>query len=476
MILKQYYLACLSHASYLIGDEETRTAIIVDPQRDIDQYVDDAKALGLVIRHVFLTHFHADFVAGHLELRDRCGAIVHLGARAEAEYAFEPACESSPLQIGNVCLVFLETPGHTPEGISIVVYDLAKDREKPHAVLTGDTLFIGDVGRPDLFASVGLTAVELAGMLYDSLREKLMKLPDETLVYPAHGAGSACGKNLSTDTVSTIGKQRALNHALQPMGREQFIALVTTDQPEAPKYFGFDADLNKRERATLDEALAGSLRPIGIDEALKLSASGCQVVDTREPAEFANGHLARSVNIALSGKYATWSGTLLAGTHPIVLLAAPGRERESAMRLGRIGFDQVAGYVEGGFAALATRADLVRSWKRVTPSELTARLRAADAPIVIDVRAASERAKAHIEGSLSVPLTHLEEHLGDVPRDRDLVVHCAGGYRSSIGASLLEKHGFTRVTDLEGGLAAWQAAGLPTIGDAAVSGQACRIS
>src|SRR4051812_36783506 len=248
MFLKQYYLGCLAHASYLIADETSRTGIVVDPQRDIQQYLDDAEQLGVHIRHVFLTHFHADFLAGHLELRDRCGADIRLGSQAKAEYAFVPMKDGDTLDFPGLRLKVLETPGHTIESISILVFDLDKSRDKPFAVLTGDTLFIGDVGRPDLRASLGWSAQQLSNYLYDSLHNKLLPLPDETLVYPAHGAGSLCGKHLSSDTVSTLGEQRRFNYALQPMSREDFTCIVTTDQPDAPAYFTFDAILNTRER------------------------------------------------------------------------------------------------------------------------------------------------------------------------------------------------------------------------------------
>ncbi|HZI93095.1 MAG TPA: MBL fold metallo-hydrolase, partial [Patescibacteria group bacterium] len=300
MILKQYYLGCLAHASYLIADE-AGAAVVVDPQRDIDQYLDDAARLGLTIRHVLLTHFHADFVAGHLELRDRVGASIGLGARASADYPFTALKDGDTIELGSVRLKILETPGHTPEGISILAYDLNASADKPHAVLTGDTLFIGDVGRPDLMASIGITADDLAGMLYDSLRGKLMALPDETLLYPAHGAGSMCGKNLSTDTVSTIGAQRQYNYALQPMSKEAFVRMVTADQPEAPRYFAHDAELNRSERATLDTMLERALAPLGLDEMLKLREAGARVLDVRDPAEFEGAHLDGSVNIGLGG-------------------------------------------------------------------------------------------------------------------------------------------------------------------------------
>src|ERR1700685_355212 len=270
MILKQYYLGCLAHTSYLLGDEVSSTAIVVDPQRDIEQYLADADKLGLHIRHVFLTHFHADFIAGHLELRDRCGATIYLGSCAKAEYAFIPMADGDTLDFPELRLQVLETPGHTIESISILIFDSRKDSTKPHAVLTGDTLFIGDVGRPALRASLGWTAEDLAGRLYDSLHNKLLMLPDETLVYPAHGAGSLCGKQLSSDTVSSLGDQRRLNYALQPMTKEEFIHLVTADQPDAPPYFTYDAVLNTRERATLDKNLEHALTPIDLDAVLTL--------------------------------------------------------------------------------------------------------------------------------------------------------------------------------------------------------------
>src|SRR5271167_2861461 len=257
MILKQYYLGCLAHASYLLGDESSATAIIVDPQRDIQQYVVDAEKWGLQIRHVFLTHFHADFVAGHLELRDltaqKKSATIHLGARAQAEYAFVAMKDGDTLEFPGLRLKVLETPGHTIESISILVFDLKKDPTQPYAVLTGDTLFIGDVGRPDLRASLGWSAADLGALLYDSLHNKLLVLPDEVLVYPAHGAGSLCGKKLSSDTVSSLGDQRRLNYALKPTTKEEFVRLIMADQPDAPPYFTYDAILNTRERTTLDQ-------------------------------------------------------------------------------------------------------------------------------------------------------------------------------------------------------------------------------
>lgn len=463
MILKQYYLGCLAHASYLLGDEESKTAVVVDPQRDVQQYLADAEQFGLQIRHVFLSHFHADFVAGHLELRDTCGATIHLGARAQAQYVFVPMKDGDALEVTGMRLQVLETPGHTIESISILVFDLKKDREKPYAVLTGDTLFIGDVGRPDLRASLGWSASDLGGYLYDSLHGKLMTLPDEVLVYPAHGAGSLCGKKLSSDTVSTMGDQRRLNYALKPMTKEDFVRLITTDQPDAPSYFTYDAILNTQERATLDKNLERALRPIELDEVLRLGDEGAQIMDVRDAAEYAKGHLAGSINIGLGGQYATWAGTVLDRAKPIVIVAEPGREMEAALRLGRIGFDHVKGYLAGGMASLAARPDLVWPTERISVLIAAEKLAEPDPPLVMDVRAPREWAAKHIEGSVNLPLNHLQERIAEVPRDRRIAIHCAGGYRSSIAASILHQYGITNLVEMAGGLAAWEAAQLPVV-------------
>jgi glyoxylase-like metal-dependent hydrolase (beta-lactamase superfamily II) len=469
VIFKQFYLNCLAHASYLIGDQSTHVAAIVDPQRDIEQYLAAADAAGLRIAHVFLTHLHADFVAGHLELRNRTGATIYLGAAAKAEYAFTPLKNGDIVSFGRVRLKALETPGHTPESISIVVYDLDRSETTPYGVLTGDTLFVGDVGRPDLRVALGWSAADLGGLLYESLRSKLMTLPDESLVYPAHGAGSLCGKALSQETVSTIGEQRRSNYALQPMPRQAFIDLVTADQPDAPAYFTYDAVLNSQERPTLDTALARELTPKTLDQVLALQASGAQLLDTRDPAEFAAAHLAGTINIGLGGQYATWAGTLLSREQPIVILADPGREGESALRLGRIGFDHIAGYLKDGLNSAASRPDLIATTERVSAPLAADRLATTEppAPILVDVRTPREYAQQHVAGSVNIPLNHLTERLSELPKDRLLLVHCAGGYRSSIAASLLEQHGYTKVDEIAGGLVAWEAARLPLVSEAA---------
>jgi len=463
MIFKQYYLGCLAHASYLLGDEASSTAIIVDPQRDIEQYVVDAAKSGLQIRHVFLSHFHADFVAGHLELRDRCGATVHLGARAQAEYAFTAMKDGDTLDFPGLRLQVLETPGHTIESISILVFDLAKNPTQPYAVLTGDTLFIGDVGRPDLRASLGWSAHDLGSHLYDSLHNKLLLLPDETLVYPAHGSGSLCGKNLSSDTFSTLRVQRLMNYALQPMTKEEFIRLVTADQPDAPPYFTYDAVLNTREHTSLDRNLEEVLQPIELDEALRMGDAGAQILDVRDAAEYAKGHIAGSINIGLGGQYATWAGTVLDRTKPIVIIAEPGREKEAALRLGRIGFDHVSGYLQAGMEALAARPDLVWPTERISALAVAHELASRNPPLLLDIRNPREWATKRVDGSVNLPLNHLQERIAEIPRDRRIAVHCAGGYRSSIAASILHQYGITNLAEMAGGLAAWEAAKLPVV-------------
>jgi len=468
MILKQYYLGCLAHASYLIADERTKQAVVVDPQRDIEQYLRDAQEGGYAIKYVVLTHFHADFLAGHIELRNRAGARIVMGARAQAEFDVQAVKEGDLIELGDVRIKILETPGHTPEGISLLVYDLTKSDTLPHAVLTGDTLFIGDVGRPDLLASIGVTADELAEMLFHSLN-KLRDLPDSTLVYPAHGAGSMCGKNLSKETVSTIGEQKKFNYALQPMSFEDFKRLVTSDQPEAPDYFVYDAIKNRQERPDLEATLRTSLKPLSVDEVVRLKNQGAEVIDVREAADFEGAHLAGSINIGLKGKYATWCGSILSHDRPIVVVADPGSEEEAVMRLGRIGFDNVAGYLRDGMAALESRPELIRVISRITAPALAEQLAESTKPFILDVRSEKEWQSGHLACSHNIPLTHLRERMTEVPQDGAVVVHCEGGYRSAIGTSLLAEAGRTNVSDLVGGIKAWIASKLPTEADGTAS-------
>lgn len=456
MIFETYYLDCLAHASYLLGDETTKCAVVVDPQRDIDRYLVDASRHGLAIRHVVLTHFHADFVAGHIELAEATGATIHLGAQARAEYAFHPLADGEEIVLGQVRLRALETPGHTPESITLLVFDDARDSTKPRLALTGDTLFVGDVGRPDLMASAGMSAKDLAEHMYDTVREKLARLPDEVEVWPAHGAGSMCGKSLSKERSSTIGAQKRTNWAFRDMSKAEFAREATTGLPLQPSYFGYDAEMNRKRRATLASVLERELAPVGLEVLVQALRRGDTVLDVRDPDEFARGHLKGSLNIGLSGKYASWAGVLLDRSKPIWLVAAPGCEREAALRLGRIGFDFVRGFLPGGAAAFAFRPDLLASFRRLCADELAVELASKSPPRVLDVRAESEWRAKHIDGALLVPLEEVVRRAGEIPRDRRVVIQCAGGYRSSIAASLLLREGFTNIEDLVGGYGAWE--------------------
>ncbi len=441
MTIKQMYLGCLAQASYLIVDEASKTAAVVDPRRDVDEYLAEAAKLGVSIKHILLTHFHADFVAGHLELQRRTDATIYLGAKADPDYPFTPVKEGDVLEFGDVRLKFLETPGHTPESISILVND--------QAVLTGDALFIGDVGRPDLMASKGITAAELASQLYDSVHGKLLKLPDETVLYPGHGAGSMCGKALSEETVSTIGMQKKTNPMCRPMARDEFIRLLG-GQAEAPPYFAYDADMNRRNRETLDAAKARVI-PLPADRVLAMQKEGAQIVDTREAADWQKGHWADSFNIPLSGKYATYSGMVLDPKKPIVIISDEGRVEEAVTRLGRIGFDSVAGYLQE-----AVPAGLVRTSAHVTAAELAEWTSRPEPPLVLDVRLPGEFQSSRLEGALNIPMHHLAERALELPKNRWIAIICRTGHRSSVAQSILEQAGFTKTSNVDGGIVAWK--------------------
>ncbi|MGW5271034.1 MBL fold metallo-hydrolase [Streptomyces sp. NPDC004044] len=453
MFFSQYYLECLSQASYMIADETTGQAVVVDPRRDVSEYLNDAEARGLTVVGVINTHFHADFVAGHLEMAARTGAWIGYGRRAETEYTIRKLAEGDTISLGDVTLKIMETPGHTPESISVLVYEHAEDAV-PYGVLTGDALFIGDVGRPDLLASVGVTADELGAMLHDSVQHKLMGLPDEVRVFPAHGAGSSCGKNLSTERQSTIGEQRTTNYACAPMSEQDFVAIVTAGQSTAPGYFAYDADLNRRERELFDPANAP--RALGAEDLLARRAAGAVVVDARDPQAFAAGHLNGAVNVPADGRFAEQAGTVLPLGAELLVVAPEDREEEIVTRLARIGFDQVTGYLAAPDEALAAMADEVAPASRLTAAQLRAELAGEHPPVVLDVRTCGERGEnGFIEGALHIALGELPHRLDEIPRDKPLVLHCAGGHRSSIAASLLRHEGFEDVSDVLGGWAAW---------------------
>ncbi len=456
VIFTQYYLDCLSHASYLVGDERTGRAAVVDPQRDISEYLRDADEAGLRIEWVLESHFHADFLSGHLELAHATGAAIGYGEPAQADFEFVPLEDGRRISLGDVMIDVLATPGHTPESVSYLVWERADD-EVPYGVLTGDTLFIGDVGRPDLLASAGVTADELARKLYNSLHDKLLPLPDATRVFPAHGAGSACGKNLSTETQSTIGEQRRTNYALAPMSEDEFVEAVTQGQSVAPLYFAFAAQTNRE----VHELMAETEPPptVSLDELLQAQHNGAAVLDTREQADFAVGHLPGSVNVGISGRFAEYAGDASRPHQPIVLVCEPGTEHEAKVRLGRIGFDHVVGALDDPVRALVEHPELSVRSSRVTADELEAMIeRGADVQIV-DVRNPGEIVEGMIPGAVSSPLPTLLEQPDQFDESRPVVVYCAGGYRSSLAASALSGAGFADVSDLIGGYDAWSAAG-----------------
>ena len=456
MYFKQFYLGCLAHASYLIGSEGE--AVVVDPQRDVDQYVEEAEARGLKIKYVIETHLHADFVSGHRELAARTGAEIVFGEKAGATFPHRAVKEGDELTVGRVTLRVLETPGHTPEGISLLVTD-AENPDSPRKVLTGDTLFVGDVGRPDLVGSVGYSAEQMAGMLYDSLHEKLLTLPDETEVYPAHGAGSMCGRNISKETSSTIGEQRRTNYALKEMSKEEFVQLMTTDLPEAPAYFSMDARINRDGAPALEDVPAPpALSP---EEVNKLAQAGALIVDVRPGPEFGNGHVPRSVNIGLRGQFASWVGSLVSPEDRVVIVAE-GIEQvsEAVTRMARVGLENVVGYLDGGIAAWERAGLEYATLPQMPVGELRAQIdERREGLQIVDVRRPSEYEAGHIPGAVNVPLAELEKGLEGLDPRKPTAVACAGGYRSSAASSLLERKGFLDLYNVIGGTGAWTNAG-----------------
>lgn len=451
MHFEQFYLGCLSHASYLIGSGGV--AAVVDPQRDVAIYIESAARLGLRIEHVLETHLHADFISGHRELAALTGARIYLGAQANAQFPHVPVHDGDDLRFGDCSLRFLETPGHTSESISIVVTDHAKSAE-PYAVLTGDTLFIGDVGRPDL--SPDLTPQQLAASLYDSLHTKLMTLPDSVLVYPAHGAGSLCGKQMSSERSSTVGEQRVSNYALQAKSKEEFVRLLTAELPERPGYFALDAEINRSGPTPLaDLPIPPGLSPAAIVE---LQRAGAVVLDTRPAGQFGGAHVPGAIHIGLTGQFASWAGRIVGLGRPLVLVAEDrDLVLEARTRLARVGMENVAGYLEDGMAAWFGDKMPVEQIPQVTVQDVH---REFEHLQVVDVRQPGEYEQGHIAGALLKPLPKLMTMLEDLDRGRPVAVHCKSGYRSSIGTSLLQRDGFREVLNVIGGFDAWQACGL----------------
>jgi hydroxyacylglutathione hydrolase len=457
MHFKQFYLNCLAHASYLIGSDGE--AVVVDPQRDVDQYVDEAAAGNLKIKYVIETHLHADFVSGHRELAARSGAEIVFGQKAGATIPHRAVKDGDELSVGQVKLRIMETPGHTAEGICVLVIDTEVSAQ-PQKVLTGDTLFIGDVGRPDLAGAKGFTKEMMAAMMYDSLHEKLLQLDDEVEVYPAHGAGSMCGRNLSTETSSTIGQQRKFNYALQPMTREEFVKLMTTDLPEAPAYFSKDAEINRTGAAALNGLpQAAALSPA---ELVELAGHGAVILDVRDATDFGTGHIPGALNIGLGGQFASWAGCLIPMTASIVIIAGDeARVDEAQMRLARIGMENVTGYLRGGMNAWKQAGLELATVQQITVAELKELVESRPDLQLIDVRRMAEFESGHAPRAISSPLAKLRDTLPrlNLNPNAQTAVICAGGYRSSAGTSILQQLGFNDLLNVTGGTKAWISAG-----------------
>lgn len=457
MYFKQFYLGCLAHASYLIGSRGE--AAVVDPQRDVDQYLDEARANNLQIKYVIETHLHADFVSGHRELADRAGAEIVFGEKAAASFPHRAVKDGDEIRLGDVVLRVMETPGHTPESVSILVIDTAESSE-PQKVLTGDTLFIGDVGRPDLAGAKGYTPQMMAEMMYESLHEKLLKLSDDVEVYPAHGAGSMCGRNISKETSSTIGEQRKFNYALKPMSKEEFVRLMTTDMPPAPAYFSADAEINRAGAPALDAISQPA--PLSPEEFDQLSESGHTVLDVRSAGDFGQGHVPGAINIGLGGQFAIWAGSLIPMTSPLLLVAeSEEKMQEAVMRLARVGIESVQGYLAGGMLAWHEAGKPVSTVEQITVADLNELIESDTELQVVDVRRPAEYDGGHVPKATPAPLSVLRENVPAMSLDpaKPTAVICAGGYRSSAATSILEQQGFTDLRNVVGGTSAWISAG-----------------
>jgi hydroxyacylglutathione hydrolase len=462
MYFKQFYLNCLAHASYLIGSDGE--AAVVDPQRDVDQYVAEAEAHNLKIKYIVETHLHADFISGHRELAARTGAQIVFGNQARATISHLPVKDGDELSVGRVELRIIETPGHTPESICVLVTDTEEnareDTRVPQKVLTGDTLFIGDVGRPDLAGGKGYTPQAMAAMMYDSLHEKLMRLDDTVEVYPAHGAGSMCGKNLSKETSSTIGQQRKFNYALQPMTKAQFVTMMTTDLPEAPAYFSKDAEINRSGA----DALSGLPKPepLSPDDVREIGQHGCVVLDVRTADEFGAAHVPGSLNIGLGGQFASWAGSLIPITAPIVIVADSEEQIEEAqMRLARVGLENLKGFLARGIDGWRAAGFAVAEVPQISVGELKDLIETQKGLQVIDVRRPAEYESGHAPRAVTAPLAKLRELLPTLGLNPDgpSAIICAGGYRSSAATSIAQQLGFTNLLNVTGGTNAWIEAG-----------------
>jgi hydroxyacylglutathione hydrolase len=457
MYFKQFYLNCLAHASYLIGSDGE--AAVVDPQRDVDQYINEAEAKDLKIKYVIETHLHADFVSGHRELAARTGAEIVFGKQAGATFSHRAVADGEEISLGRVQLKFLETPGHTPESICILITD-QRVSSTPQKVLTGDTLFVGDIGRPDLAGGRGYTPEVMAGMMYDSLHEKLLRLPDNVEVYPAHGAGSACGRNMSNETSSTIGLQKRLNYALKPMSKDEFVRMMTADLPEAPSYFPVDAEINRSGAKGLDELA----EPLELTPKQVRELNDHLILDIRAAHQFGAGHLPRSLNIGLGGQFASWAGTLIPANSKVVIVADSQADVDEAVtRLARVGIDTVSGFLGGGIASWSEAGFELETVPQISVDYLNELVQEDPELQVIDVRRPAEYQSGHVPRATTAPLSGLNRELSKMALDphKQTAVICAGGYRSSAATSILQQKGFADLLNVTGGTNAWISAGYP---------------
>ena len=460
MIIEQLYTGCLAQGAYYI--ESNGEAAIIDPLRETAPYLRWAEKAGATIKYVFETHFHADFVSGHLDLAKKTGATIVYGPNAHTSYAVHHATDGEVFKVGDITIKALHTPGHTPESTTYLLLDEAG---KEHAIFTGDTLFIGDVGRPDLAIKGDLTERDLAGMLYDSLQTKIMPLADTVIVYPAHGAGSACGKNMSKETTDTLGNQKRFNYALQAKSREDFVEKVLDGLTTAPAYFAENARLNKEGYESIDQVMkrgSQALSPVAFEAAV--NETGALILDVRKAAEFASGFIPNAINIGLDGQFAPWVGALIPDVaQPIALVAPIGQEEETVLRLARVGYDNCIGFLKGGFAAWKEAGNEVDTIDSISADTFASQQQQHPESKVVDVRKPVEFASGHVAGAENFPLDNLNDYMAEMSQNEPVYVHCAGGYRSMIANSILKARGFDNVVNVEGGIAAIQKANVPII-------------
>ena len=456
MYIEQLYTGCLAEAAYYI--ESNGEAAIIDPLRETNPYIDLAAKRNAKIKYVFETHFHADFVSGHIDLARKSGASIVYGPTAQTAYDVIVAKDEEVFSIGKIKLKVLHTPGHTMESSCFLLID---ENGKDHAVFTGDTLFVGDVGRPDLAIKSDLTINDLAGMMFDSLNSKIMPLADEVIVYPAHGAGSSCGKNIGKETFSTIGTQKKMNYALQPMSKQEFVKAVTYGLTAAPNYFTLDATLNKEGYASIDEVLQRNTKALSVEAFEAEIAKGALILDVRSPDEFEKGFVPGAVNIGLNGQYAPWVGALLDAAVPLVLVTDESKESEAVLRLARVGYESVNGFLKGGIAAWTDAGKTTDTIESISAKDFVAKLYPSDN--VLDVRKPGEVESGMIENATHICLSNLQNEISTLDKNQHYTIHCAGGYRSMMAASIMKRNGFSKVTNVLGGMGKIKETGIKLI-------------